>query len=150
VNYPSQQFVITTQHTLTQLAAATISDLTEQVTFLLQYLRDSRVQVKLSVLKDLKYLGEKGGHLWESEHIDVLIKSILQRNDWIIEEKMEIDNEQDTANSSPIDAEIDHATLDAINSVTSSSAILIFIRSGSMILYLSTNFSIKSHVMNFY
>jgi hypothetical protein len=73
--------------------------------------------VKLRVLKDLKFLGEKGGHLWEPSHISVLINSILNH----YSERMETDA------FNGIDAEIVYTTLDVINSLTSSSAILNFV-----------------------
>jgi hypothetical protein len=93
-------------------------------------LGDSRPQVKLSVLKDLKYLGEKGGHLWEANHIAVLINSIVRGKH--LDDQMETDDDNDCPKQQPIDAEIEHATLDVINSVTSSSAILNFIYSAGM------------------
>lgn len=79
---------------------------------------DSRTKVKLNILKDLKYLGERGGHLWEAAHISSLIASVLPT-----EEKMETDDDQ----PSHVHDDVVFSALDVISSITSSSAILQFI-----------------------
>ena len=133
INYPSQQFVTTILHTLTQLAAATITDLTDQVSFLLTYMNDARPEVRISVLRDLKFLGEKGGHLWEPNHISTLMDSrikdrrALEENDDAME--VDDDNNEEPAVNLLLEAQIIHTTLDVIDSVTSSSAILPFLQS---------------------
>lgn len=78
---------------------------------------DSRAKVKLSILKDLKYLGEKGGHLWEVNHISALIGSVLPAED-----KMDVDDDASTVHN-----DIVYTALDVISSITSTSAILQFI-----------------------
>jgi len=82
-------------------------------------LEDLRPEVKLSVLKDLKLLGQKGGHLWDSAQVTTLINSLLTH----YSDRMEVDEEQN------IDTQIVYTTLDVINSLTSSSAMLNFVSS---------------------
>ncbi|ODM89771.1 Integrator complex subunit 7, partial [Orchesella cincta] len=160
VNYPSEEFMTTILHTLTQLAAATITDLTEQVnkflmkarlqqynenylclslsvSFLLSHLDDSRAKVKLSILNDLKCLGEKGGHLWEASHISALISSIIPA-----ENRMETDEEPVNLHN-----EIVYTALDVISSITSSSAILQFIYTADSPLWKLLESSIESSDM---
>lgn len=68
--------------------------------------------MKLSILKDLKFLGEKGGHLWEGAHITKLISAVLPSED-----KMDTDEEETVL------SEIVFHALNVISSITSSSAI---------------------------
>jgi len=93
-----------------------------QITFLLRYLEDSRDSVKLSVLKDLKYVGERGGHLWDASQISSLIHFILARLP--DPNRMETEGEYFFIGNS---SEICHTSLDVINTLTCSSAILSFI-----------------------
>ncbi len=98
------------------------------MSFLLTYLEDSRSQVKISVLKDLKFLGEKGGHLWESSHVSALIDCVMTNDDEMDddddEDAMEIDSVEQHSHH---EAEIRHMALDVIDSLSSSSAILPFV-----------------------
>ena len=73
--------------------------------------------VKLCVLQDLKYLGKKGGHLWEASDVSSLIDSV-QKYDTV--EKMETD--EDDADNEP--KKIIGYTLDVIEELTTSSATL--------------------------
>jgi hypothetical protein len=89
-----------------------------QVFFLLHYLQDSRAMVKLCVLQDLKFLGKKGGHLWEADDISNLIKIVTRKNS--IKSGKGDDFELTPAENE----KMINYTLDAINSLTSSSAIV--------------------------
>lgn len=72
-SYPVQKFVLVTLNTLTQLSAAATIDIPDQVTLLLQYLNtDPRHSVKTLVLKNLKFLAEKGAHMWSKDDILVI------------------------------------------------------------------------------
>lgn len=63
--YPAEDFVLVTLSTLTQLAAATLVDIPQQVTLLVQYLRnDPRWKVKAGVLDGLHRLAREGPNLW--------------------------------------------------------------------------------------
>ena len=73
--------------------------------------------VKLCVLQDLKYLGKKGGHLWEATDVSTLIHSI-QKYDTL--DKMETD-EADVDNEPK---KIIGYALDVIEELTASSATL--------------------------
>lgn len=100
-----------------------------QVSFLLTYLEDSRPQVKINVLKDLKFLGDKGGHLWEASHVSNLIDCVLKEDSILKEDDESMD--VDVSVDSPQEAEIRHMALDVIHSLTSSSAILPFVHVSS-------------------
>jgi len=110
-----------------------------QVSFLLTNLDDSRPQVKLGVLKDLNFLGEKGGHLWEQAHISVLIHSIMNH----------YSDRMGTDDYNRLDSDIIYTTLDVINSLTSSSAILNFVTSsGNYTYFLATCHLLHVYEMN--
>ncbi|KAG1652194.1 Integrator complex subunit 7 [Nymphon striatum] len=69
-NYPSEEFISVTLHTLTNLSAATMVHIPEQVKMLVKFLdKDPRVGVKCFILKELNTLAIKGAHLWNSDHI---------------------------------------------------------------------------------
>ncbi len=69
--YPSEDFVLITLHTLTQLAAHTLVDVPDQVDLLIRYLRqDARLTVKKRVLADLRVLAnEDHAHLWSEANV---------------------------------------------------------------------------------
>ena len=75
-NYPAQEFVLVTLHTLTLLSAHTLIDVPDQVKLLLRHLiTDPRSPVKRWVLTDLRYLAnENRAHLWSEENIGSIVK----------------------------------------------------------------------------
>ncbi|XP_044738328.1 integrator complex subunit 7 [Chrysoperla carnea] len=76
--YPSKEFVIVTLKSLTQLSAATLVDIPEQVSLLLYYLRsDPRWPVKAQSLTNLKQLAREGSHLWPSGSIEDIVDVAL-------------------------------------------------------------------------
>ncbi|GIX92714.1 integrator complex subunit 7 [Caerostris extrusa] len=78
-DYPSQQFIVCTLHTLTELAAASVTHIPEQVDLLISYLKeDGRMCVKISALKDMKNLANKGAHLWSSENVNELVNYTIE------------------------------------------------------------------------
>ena len=74
-DYPAQEFVLVTLHTLTLLSAHTLTDVPDQVDLLLQHLiQDPRSAVKRWVLADLRFLAnENRAHLWSKENIESII-----------------------------------------------------------------------------
>src|SRR5699024_11179747 len=57
-------------HTLTSIAASSITHIPDQVRLLREYYtNDPRLSVKLSVLDDLQHLARESAHLWEKESI---------------------------------------------------------------------------------
>lgn len=79
VNYPAQNFVSVTLHTLTLLASETLVEIPQQLLLLLDYLRDSRRAVQAQVLTDLKILALKGAHLWTSANVETLLEFLLEQ-----------------------------------------------------------------------
>lgn len=76
--YPSQQFVVCTLHTLTQLASSSITYIPQQVDLLINYLKnDPRVCVKTHALRDMKQLANKGAHLWSADNVEELVRYAL-------------------------------------------------------------------------
>lgn len=75
--YPSENFICVTLNSLTELSCATLVDIPDQVNLLIAYLQDPRTKVRVSVLKSLQILAEKGSHLWPVESVNSLI-SIAQ------------------------------------------------------------------------
>jgi integrator complex subunit 7 len=78
-SYPSQNFVVVTLHTLTQLASETLVEIPQQLILLLDYLHDSRRGVQAQVLADLKILADKGAHLWTYANVEKLIEFLLEQ-----------------------------------------------------------------------
>ncbi len=80
--YPSEKFVCSDLHTLTQIASISLTQIPDQIDLLLEYfINDPRNNVKLSVLNDLKYLASISPHLWQKRSISTLVHSILSIND---------------------------------------------------------------------
>ncbi|KAK4882914.1 hypothetical protein RN001_006233 [Aquatica leii] len=78
-SYPSQDFVLVTLNTLTQLAAATLVDIPSQVSLLLKYLQsDPRWEVKSKSLQYLYQLAKPGAHLWPPGAIDNIVDMAMQ------------------------------------------------------------------------
>ena len=75
--------------------------------------------VKFCVLQDLKFLGKKGGHLWEAHDITNLIKIVTSKKSIKREKGDEVTELTPSENEKMI-----NYTLDVINSLTSSSAIV--------------------------
>jgi integrator complex subunit 7 len=74
-DYPAQELVLVTLHTLTLLSAHTLIDVPDQVELLLRHLiADPRSTVKRRVLTDLRFLAnENRAHLWSRENIESII-----------------------------------------------------------------------------
>lgn len=73
--YPAEDFVLITLSTLTQLAAATLVDIPQQVTLLVQYLRDDpRWKVKAGVLEGLRRLAREGPNLWPKDAVTDVVQ----------------------------------------------------------------------------
>ncbi|KAK5650389.1 hypothetical protein RI129_001418 [Pyrocoelia pectoralis] len=78
-SYPSEDFVLVTLNTLTQLAAATLVDIPGQVSLLLKYLQsDPRWEVKSKSLQYLHQLAKPGAHLWPPGAIDNIVDMAMQ------------------------------------------------------------------------
>lgn len=71
--YPSENFICVTLNSLSQLSCATLVDIPDQVNLLISYLQDPRTKVRLTVLKSLQSLSEKGAHLWPAGSVNSLI-----------------------------------------------------------------------------
>ncbi|XP_077996491.1 integrator complex subunit 7-like [Glandiceps talaboti] len=72
-SYPAKAFVITTLHSMSQLAAVSLMEIPAQIILLLSYLEtDPRRSVKMLALQDLRMLATKAPHMWTSENIDTL------------------------------------------------------------------------------
>ncbi|XP_006818833.1 integrator complex subunit 7-like [Saccoglossus kowalevskii] len=72
-SYPGKAFVITTLHSLSKLAAASLMDIPAQVSLLLCYLdTDPRRVIKTLALQDLRMLAKEAPHMWTSENIELL------------------------------------------------------------------------------
>lgn len=84
--YPSEGFVIVILDSLTQLSAATLIDIPDQVSLLLKYLSDPRLKVRLQVLRSLHQLAERGAHLWPKSALDSLIAAGSSGNEqgWVL------------------------------------------------------------------
>ncbi|XP_066147671.1 integrator complex subunit 7 isoform X2 [Euwallacea fornicatus] len=77
-SYPAQDFVLVILNTLTKLAAATLVNISSQVTLLLKYLKtDPRWEVKSKTLQHLYELAKPGSHLWPPGAVDDLIDYVL-------------------------------------------------------------------------
>ncbi|XP_071531436.1 integrator complex subunit 7 isoform X2 [Panulirus ornatus] len=73
--YPTQRVVITTLHTLTQLAAHILVDIPQQVDLLIGYLEsEARLGVRQAVLGELGYLAEAAPHAWSADNVETLVK----------------------------------------------------------------------------
>ncbi|KAK3880532.1 hypothetical protein Pcinc_014980 [Petrolisthes cinctipes] len=73
--YPTQRVVITTLHTLTQLAAHILVDIPQQVELLIGYLEsETRVGVREAVLGELRYLASAAPHAWSGHNVDTLVR----------------------------------------------------------------------------
>ncbi|XP_063608036.1 integrator complex subunit 7-like [Penaeus indicus] len=73
--YPTQRVVITTLHTLTQLAAHILVDIPQQVDLLMGYLeKETRLGVRQAVLGELGYLAEAAPHAWSAENVEILVE----------------------------------------------------------------------------
>lgn len=76
--YPAENFVLVTLHTLTQLSAVSLLDISEQIQLLLSYLtNDSRIAVRLLCLRDLKKLAQIAPHLWNEKALVMLINNCI-------------------------------------------------------------------------
>ena len=79
LNYPAQNFVCITLHTLTLLAGETLVEIPQQLLLLHDYLRDSRRGVQAQVLSDMKVLATMGAHLWTNSDVEGLIEFLLDQ-----------------------------------------------------------------------
>lgn len=78
-DYPSQQFIVCTLHTLTKLAAASITHIPEQVNLLTSYLKeDGRMCVKMNSLRDMESLAKRGSHLWSTANVNELVNYTVE------------------------------------------------------------------------
>lgn len=78
-SYSCWLFTVAALHTLTQLAADSIIDISEQVELLLKYLHeDPRQDVKFHALQDLMQLAEKGSHLWLPKLLEKVVEFALE------------------------------------------------------------------------
>ncbi|XKL62908.1 hypothetical protein PGB90_002741 [Kerria lacca] len=72
--YPAQDFVLVTLKTLTQLAAATLVDIPEQVKLLVKYAaQEPRWIIRTGALSGLYTLAKHGSHYWSDDAISDLI-----------------------------------------------------------------------------
>ncbi|KAK6636894.1 hypothetical protein RUM43_010558 [Polyplax serrata] len=77
-SYPAQDFVVVTLSALTQLTAATLVDIPQQVKLLVTYLRnDKRWVIKAEALKGLHRLASEGAHLWPQDCIEDIVQVAL-------------------------------------------------------------------------
>lgn len=77
--YPTEDFVLVTLNTLTQLAAATLVDIPSQVQLLIRYISsDPRKKVKSKCLEHLYELAKPGAHLWPSEALNSTLDIALE------------------------------------------------------------------------
>ncbi|XP_050722010.1 integrator complex subunit 7-like [Eriocheir sinensis] len=73
--YPTQRVVITTLHTLTQLAAHILVDIPQQVDLLIGNLEgEARLGVRQAVLGELGFLAEAAPHAWSADNVETLVK----------------------------------------------------------------------------
>lgn len=79
--YPSEQFIIVTLESLSQLSCATLVDIPDQVNLLITYLKDPRRKVRFQVLRSLQSLAEKGAHLWPKGSVKSLISAAMSCSD---------------------------------------------------------------------
>ncbi|XP_022103792.1 integrator complex subunit 7-like isoform X2 [Acanthaster planci] len=69
-SYPAKSFLTVTLHTLSQLAAASLVHIPDQVSLLLGYLcHDPRTAVQMTCVQDLCLLARKAPHMWTSENL---------------------------------------------------------------------------------
>lgn len=83
--YPGKRFVCEDLHTLTSIAASSVTHIPDQVRLLLEYyINDPRSVVKFSVLVDLKMLASESAHLWEkdsiSKFVDIIFANFTQNS----------------------------------------------------------------------
>lgn len=78
--YPSENFVIVTLNSLSQLSYATLVDIPDQINLLITYLSDPRKKVRVQVLKSLLKLAEKS-HLWPKGSVKNLISFAKMRSE---------------------------------------------------------------------
>lgn len=75
--YPSDNFVVVILDSLTQLSLATLVDIPDQVTLLLDYLQDPRKRIRYNVLRSMLSLARKGAHLWPKGALKSLITKAM-------------------------------------------------------------------------
>lgn len=75
--YPSDNFVVVILDSLTQLSLATLVDIPDQVTLLLEYLQDPRKRIRYNVLRSMLSLARKGAHLWPKGALKSLITKAM-------------------------------------------------------------------------
>lgn len=75
--YPSENFVVVILDSLTQLSLATLVDIPDQVTLLLDYLQDPRKRIRYNVLRSMLSLARKGAHLWPKGALKSLITKAM-------------------------------------------------------------------------
>ncbi|XP_065225869.1 integrator complex subunit 7 [Planococcus citri] len=72
--YPAQDFVLVTLKTLTQLAAATLVDIPEQVKLLARYVAEEpRWIIRVAAVSGLYTLAKRGSHYWSEDSVAELI-----------------------------------------------------------------------------
>ncbi|XP_064476425.1 integrator complex subunit 7-like isoform X2 [Ornithodoros turicata] len=77
-SYPSQQIVVAALRVLTRLAAASVTDIPQQIETLIQYLReDPREGVKVQALDDLCHLAQERPHLWDTKNVQAVVQYAL-------------------------------------------------------------------------
>ncbi|XP_020909303.1 integrator complex subunit 7 [Exaiptasia diaphana] len=80
-SYSACKFVVTILHTLSCLAAKSVSCITDQIELLLLYLKDDpRRNIKYQTLNDLKMLAKEASHMWGRSHIEELCHFLLKCN----------------------------------------------------------------------
>ncbi|CAG0917398.1 unnamed protein product [Notodromas monacha] len=78
--YPSVEFKVTTIRTLTRLSIATLVNIPEQVSLLIECLQaDHRDEVKLCALSDLRLVAKEAPHLWTQENWKTVVKFAEER-----------------------------------------------------------------------
>ncbi|XP_071785880.1 integrator complex subunit 7-like [Asterias amurensis] len=74
-SYPAKSFLTVSLRTLSQLAAASLVNIPDQVGLLLSYLsHDPRWSVQMTCINDLCLLARKAPHMWTSDNLDILCK----------------------------------------------------------------------------
>uniref|UniRef100_UPI00358F2660 integrator complex subunit 7 n=1 Tax=Myxine glutinosa TaxID=7769 RepID=UPI00358F2660 len=71
--YPALRVLLVTLHTATQLAAAALLDIPQQIQLLLKYMHsDPRHAIKRLALQDLNLLAKKAPHVWGLQEVQAL------------------------------------------------------------------------------
>lgn len=75
--HPSENFIVVILDSLTQLSCATLVDVPDQVTILLNYLQDPRKCVRYHALTFMQLLAKRGAHLWPKGAMQSLISRAM-------------------------------------------------------------------------